>query len=82
MNDTFDKICGLYTTGGRGAVRHGCSEGLATVWQRLDYERGALDARVAFDGEGRISGFFLVPPQQATPCPGVAPGEHAREVRR
>lgn len=58
---------------GRGPVRHGCSEGVATVWQRLDYERGALDARVAFDGEGRISGFFLVPPQQATPCPDAAP---------
>ncbi|MBX3724453.1 MAG: DUF3887 domain-containing protein [Xanthomonadales bacterium] len=58
---------------GRGLARHGCSEGVATVWQQVDFERGALDARVGFDDEGRISGFFLVPPQQATPCPGAAP---------
>lgn len=55
---------------GRGAARHGCAEGIATVWQRLRFERAELDARVGFNDAGEVAGFFLVPPQAETPCPG------------
>lgn len=57
---------------GRGPARHGCVEGMATIWQQVEFERGILDARIGFAADGRIAGFFLVPPQQALPCPGQA----------
>lgn len=57
---------------GRGPARHGCAEGIATVWQRLRFERAELDAKVGFNDAGEVAGFFLVPPQAETPCPGQA----------
>ena len=54
--------------GGRGPLRHGCEAGHHTVWQRIDFARAQLAAKLVFDDEDRIGGLFFVPPQSATPC--------------
>lgn len=61
---------------GRGDFRHGCEAGRRATWQRIDFERAALDAKLVFDEEDRVAGLFFVPPQEASPCasgPDTAP---------
>jgi dienelactone hydrolase len=58
--------------GVRGEPRHGCEGERAVMLQRIAFERAELDAKVSFDADGAIIGLLLVPPTEATPCPGQA----------
>ncbi len=60
----------------RGEPRMETVQGIAVVVTPLLFERFNLDARIAFDAQGRISGFYLVPARR----PPEPPGSGEREV--
>lgn len=49
----------------RTATRESEENGIKTVYVTCQFERASLDARVVFDGGGKVTGLWIVPAQAA-----------------
>jgi len=55
------------------ATRVETAKEFTIVYVTLTFERGALEAKIAFRSDGRITGFFVVPASKYSPPPYVQP---------
>ena len=64
----------------RSPMRGEIVSGTPVVTSTLIFGLAALDARIAVDADGKISGFRLVPAKQAVPAPAPTPVSNERFV--